>query len=139
MTHHAHTPLGTYSTPLFRYGQVVTGAIPGDAEIVGLSQGLIPWPIGKKRTGKTKRQRFLILYDALVDAVHQESASAICYRWGVGMDTVRRWRRALGVGGNTEGTLKLKSSVHAEHLKDARAAAWPTLSSPERCEQCRAL
>src|SRR4051794_19779646 len=50
--------------------------------------------------------------------------------WGVGMDTVWRWRKALGVG-NTEGTFRLKSAVHTEHLVDARAAR-PNLSSPER-------
>src|SRR4051812_35701010 len=108
MAHDAHTLLGFYATPLFRYGEVVTCAVRGDARIVGLSEAPIPWPIGKKTTGKNKRQRFLILYGALADAVHQESASAVCHWWGVGMDTVWRWRKALGVAGNTEGTLKLK-------------------------------
>jgi len=79
MAHHAHTLLGSYATPLFRYGQVVTCAIRGDAQIVGLSQGLIPWPIGKKPHGKkphgkkphgkNKRQRFLT--DVQVKTLHK--------------------------------------------------------------------
>lgn len=89
--------------------------------------GRIPWPMGK--LPPRGRQRFLILYDGLIDAVHQESASAFCHWCGVCMSTVWRWRKVLGVTGNNEVTLKLKSAVHARHLVDARAAR-PTLSSP---------
>jgi hypothetical protein len=39
--------LGTYTTPAFRIGQRVACALRGEVEIVGLSAGLIPWPIGR--------------------------------------------------------------------------------------------
>src|SRR5262249_52410889 len=44
----AGTPklLGTYRTPRFEYGDVVTCARRGDVRIVGLSEAPIPWPIG---------------------------------------------------------------------------------------------
>jgi hypothetical protein len=53
--------------------------------LVGLSDGPIPWPIGK-----LGRHSFLILDGALVEAGKRESANAVCHGWGVGMDTV--WR-----------------------------------------------
>src|SRR5262245_30832007 len=40
--------LGTYRTPAFDYGDVVTCARRGDVRIVGLSEAPIPWPIGQR-------------------------------------------------------------------------------------------
>jgi hypothetical protein len=36
--------LGTYRTPRFTYGDAVVWVIRGEVQIVGLSNGRIPWP-----------------------------------------------------------------------------------------------
>jgi hypothetical protein len=36
--------LGTYKTPRFRYGTVVTCEIRGEVKIAGLTNARIPWP-----------------------------------------------------------------------------------------------
>jgi hypothetical protein len=69
----------------------------------------------------------------LVEAVHRESAEAIRHFWGVGSDTVWRWRKALGVGQYTEGTTKLKSEKgHGAGPLAGLAKAHAILSDPER-------
>src|SRR5689334_9468547 len=82
--------LGSYSTPAFRLGDRVHCLLRGEVEIVCLSSGSIPWPVG--RNLPRGRQRFLIVYGDLAEAIRRESASAVSYWWGVGMDTVWRWR-----------------------------------------------
>ena len=37
---------GPYRTPVFKYGDVVICESRGQVEIVGLSGGRIPWPVG---------------------------------------------------------------------------------------------
>jgi len=91
--------LGTYRTPTFRYGQRVEDERRGEVRIVGLSAGRIPWPIGQ-----TKRTKSLVLYRDLARAVRRESVVAIRHWWGVGANAVRRWRKALAVPYNNEGT-----------------------------------
>ena len=39
--------LGSYATPAIRIDQRVVCALRGEVEIVGLSAGPIPWPIGR--------------------------------------------------------------------------------------------
>jgi hypothetical protein len=39
---------GPYRTPVFKYGDVVICDVRGQVEIVGLSAGRIPWPVGKR-------------------------------------------------------------------------------------------
>jgi hypothetical protein len=67
--------LGPYATPQFRIGDVITDELRGDVTIVGLSDGLIPWPIG--RTNKSRGQKSLILFGDLARAVKDESLSAV--------------------------------------------------------------
>jgi hypothetical protein len=59
--------LGRYATPAFHFGDHVVCALRGEVEIVGLSCGPIPWPVG--RVPPRGRQRFLVLYDGLLQAV----------------------------------------------------------------------
>ena len=63
---------GPYTTPDFAYGDVVVCARRGEVEIVGLSSGPIPWPVGK-----VGRHRFLILYAGLAEAVRREPGRAV--------------------------------------------------------------
>jgi hypothetical protein len=67
---------GTYRTPVFKYGDVVICDVHGQVEIVGLSVGRIPWPIGKRGRAKA-----LVLCGALAKAVLLEAAVAMAY-WG---------------------------------------------------------
>jgi hypothetical protein len=101
-----------------------------------MSAGPIPWPIG--RNLPRGRQRFVILTGDLIEAVKRESAAAVCHWWGVGTNTVWSWRKALGVGAITEGTSRLKGEVFEPHKERVRAAARPTLSSPQRREKIAA-
>src|SRR5262249_25716201 len=66
--------LGSYATPAFDYGDVVTCARRGDVRIVGLSEAPIPWPIGQRLP--RGRARALVLYGDLAEAVRRESAPA---------------------------------------------------------------
>src|ERR1041384_554995 len=84
--------LGTYHTPRFQYGQVVMDDIRGWVRIVGLSDAPIPWPVGKRG-----RQRFLIVYRGLAQAVRRESNQAVAHGWGVTAQTVTVWRKGLEV------------------------------------------
>ena len=97
---------GPYETPAFDYGDEVQCAVRGETTVVGVTSARIAWPVGKQG-----RHRALILYDCLIEAVRRESAQAVAYWWGVGSDTVWRWRSALGVGAVTDGTRELKKTI----------------------------
>ena len=83
---------GPYKTPRFRIDQTVIDAIRGAVTIVGVTDGLIPWPIGK-----TKRAKTLVMFRGLANALRNESNTAICHWWGVTDQTVTKWRNALGI------------------------------------------
>ena len=63
---------GPYRTPRFRYGKIVSCEVRGEVRIVGLSDALIPWPIGQKG-----RARSLVVFGALGKAVRREAAVAV--------------------------------------------------------------
>src|ERR1700733_9278034 len=96
--------LGTYSTPVCRVGDRVKCKMRGEMEIIDLSDAPIPWPIGNRG-----RNRAMVLYGDLVEAVRREASGAVCYWWGVSQQTVRRWRLALGIEGQTEGSLRVRT------------------------------
>jgi hypothetical protein len=75
----------------------------------------------------------------LVEAVRRESAVAVQYWWGVGADTVWKWRQALGVGRNTDGTRLLKGEYSREaRFNVYRAKAWVKARDPDRCAKIAA-
>jgi hypothetical protein len=114
---------GPYRTPRFRYGQRVFCEARGWVKIVGLRDGPIPWPYGRRPGVKSKA---LILYADLARAVRRESAQAIAAWWGVGMYTVWKWRKALGVPKFNEGTRQVKrDNFLGPAYLDARKRAWP--------------
>ena len=116
---------GPYQTPRFRYGQRVQCAIRGELIVVGITDGRIPWPIGK---GGSRGNRSLVLYKDLVRAVRRESLVAIRHWWGVCPLTVQRWRRALDVPAMTMGSRRLKAayalSSAGDKARRAGAKAW---------------
>jgi hypothetical protein len=95
---------GPYKTPIFKYGDVVICDVRGEVELVGLTGGLIPWPIGKRG-----RHKAIAVFGALSEAIRRESGVAVAHHWGIDGQTVTVWRRALGVGATTEGTSRLRS------------------------------
>jgi hypothetical protein len=111
---------GAYRAPRFRHGDVVFCERAGEVTLCGLSKGRIPWP-----TCRRGRASAIVLCGDLVKAVRRESSVAVQYWWGVGRDTVRKWRNALEVGRLTKGTRALMSDYATEPRMDAiRAKAW---------------
>jgi hypothetical protein len=96
---------GPYRTPRYRLGQEVQCAVRGKVAVVAVSTGRIRWPLCRPRTVTA-----LVVCGDLEKAVRRESATAVAHWWGVGWTTVRRWRRALGVGRFNAGTLKLRDA-----------------------------
>lgn len=96
---------GTYETPRHRIGQRVECEARGTVQIVGTSDGRIPWPIGRKG-----RSVALVMYGDLYRAVRTESPTAVGHWWGVSFRVVSRWRSALGIAGKrTEGSKRLRA------------------------------
>jgi hypothetical protein len=122
---------GPYTTPRFRYGQVVADeARDCDVTIVGLSNARMPWPLGW-RGGS--RARGLVVFDPLADAVRRESGQAIAYWWGVTAQAETVWRKALAVRPTTEGTSQLRSDyAYEEPLVQARKKAHKKARDPQR-------
>jgi hypothetical protein len=88
---------GPYRTPRFRYGGTLRCELRGELVVTGLTDALVPWPLGR-RPGRNERARSLILTGDLVMAVRRESATAVAHHFGVTAQTVSLWRSALGVG-----------------------------------------
>jgi Ni/Co efflux regulator RcnB len=138
MTADRYRLLGTYATPAFSYGDVVTCEVRGDVILCGLTDAPIPWPLGKRR-GKGARARSLIVFGALADAVRRESAQAVAHWWGVTAQTVSLWRKALSVGPVTEGTHELRSAQgHEPEAVAARLKAVELSHDPEADQGRRA-
>jgi hypothetical protein len=120
--------LGTYRTPRFRYGQTVLCEVRGEVTVVGLTDGPIPWPIGKRGRAKT-----LVVYKGLARAVRRESNVAVCYWWGITPQTVTKWRKMLRVDSLTPGTRQRLRDIyyHEEHDAVMRERGRERLLDPE--------
>jgi hypothetical protein len=91
------------------------------------------------KTSPRGRQRAIILYGDLAEAVKRESEQAVAHWFGVGLDTAWRWRQALGVGATTEGTSQLRSDDAFEPVQTAaRAKAHQKARDPQRCARIAA-
>jgi len=101
--------LGAYAPPVVGPDRCLTCERLGMIEIDGFSNALIPWPVVKR--GGTPS---LVLCGDLIEAVRRESVCAVVHWWGVSANTVRIWRRALGVPRMTEGT----TNLHREAIPD---------------------
>jgi hypothetical protein len=127
--HRHQLRFGSYATPRFRYDSTVTDACRGDVVIVAISNGRIPWPLGRVRGNSN---RALIVYGVLARAVRREASQAVAFWWGITAQTVTKWRKALGVVEQTEGD----RAVRAEHGKRNWAKVGPKFlakaQDPER-------
>jgi hypothetical protein len=123
---------GPYRAPRFRYGGTLRCELRGELVVTGLTDALVPWPLGR-RPGRNERARSLVLCGDLAEAVRRESATAVAYHWGVTAQTVTRWKKALGVGHVNEGTHRLRSAYTAEPwAKEALAKAQGKAGDPAR-------
>lgn len=98
---------GPYSAPPGGAGDSLTCRIRGRVAIAGHSTAPIPWPF---TFASSSRPTFIFCGD-LVRAVETESREAVAHWWGVSLETVRLWRRALGVGRMTPGTTAIWSAT----------------------------
>ena len=98
--------LGKYRTPRFRYGQVVFCEVRGWVVLTGLTQAPLPWPVCKK-AGRSTGRTSLVVFRDLVRALRRESNQAVAHRWSVAVVTVSKWRKALGVERDNEGSRRL--------------------------------
>ena len=125
---------GPYQTPYVRMGRRIMCAIRGQLLTVGMTGGRIPWPIGKQG-----RARSIVLFGDLERAVERESFQAIVHWWGVSAATARKWRQALRVPANNEGTMVLRVAIaNSPTSKVARQKAWSKASDPVRREKIAA-
>jgi hypothetical protein len=99
---------GPYKAPPLRFGDVVQCEARGEVVVVGLSNGRIPWPVGRR---KGTSARGPVLFADLARAVRHESNQAVCHWWGVTPQTVTKWRKALDIGATTEGTSRLRREI----------------------------
>src|SRR4051812_43075632 len=93
---------GPYATPVAPRRAVVPCEVRGEVVVVGLTDGRIPWPVGKRGRAKA-----LVVFGGLARAVRTESATAVCHWWGVTAQTVTKWRKALGVPVLNDGSRRL--------------------------------
>lgn len=108
---------GPYRAPRCRVGSALDCEARGRTVVVaGLSDAPIQWPYAKKRGNRS-----LILCGDLIKAVGLEAETAVAHHWGVSTATVRTWRRALGIPGDTVGSVRLKRHYRAEGREISRS------------------
>jgi hypothetical protein len=128
---------GPYKTPKFKYGAVVQCEVRGDVVIVGMTDSLIPWPLGRPKGMRGRAS--LVVYDGLADAVRREANQAVQHWWGACHSAVWKWRRALEVPLTNEGTLQIKSELTEEPwAREAWRKAHAKARDPVRCEKIAA-
>jgi hypothetical protein len=98
---------GPYRTPKCKVGHRLRCVMRGKVTVAGLSDAPIQWPYVPQPGGNGYRS--LILCGDLVRAVRRESEIAVMHWWSVSRHTVLKWRKALGVEKNTDGTRDLAS------------------------------
>src|SRR5437773_2389945 len=103
---------GPYNPPRARRGGHLFCEMRSTVKVRGYSDGPIPWPV---KWGT----RSLILCGELLDAVKQESELAVGHHWGVSINVVQNWRRALEVETYNPGTRMLQ---HRSGLENATPA-----------------
>lgn len=116
---------GPYAAPRCRVGGRLTCEIRGDVAVAGLTDAPIQWPYHHG----TASRRSLVVCGDLATAVRTEAGQAVARLWGVDRKTVQTWRRALGVGRMTPGTLARWQALtpckltRARRVRGGKAAA----------------
>jgi hypothetical protein len=103
----------------------------GRVTIRCLSDAPIPW-FSSLAAGRLR----LVLSGDLIQAVRTESAGAIAHHWGVSRETVRLWRRLLGVERMTLGTTGVWQELLPSRItnKDAQRGRRKSRSEKSRAK-----
>jgi hypothetical protein len=118
---------GPYRSPRCRLGRKLRCKIRGWVPVRRITDARIPWPQTLVHNNRT-----FILTGDLVKAVRRESATAICYWWGVTPQTVSVWRKALDVGRATEGSSRLwQQNAERVMTEEVRRRAVAAANTPE--------
>jgi len=98
---------GPYSPPRVTIDEEVQCEVRGLVTVHAWRDGgSMMWPTCL-RPGRSQGREAMIVCGDLIRALRREAATAIARHWGVSIQTVRRWRRALDIGRYTEGTRAL--------------------------------
>ena len=125
-----HLCFGPYAPPAVKVSDELTCEIRGLVRVVAWSAGRIAWPCCK-----TTRLSLIVCAD-LAQALRRESNQAVAYWWGVDINTVMRWRRALFIQYKTEGYLNLKRAWVPETLSpEMRALGRGCIAHPDVIER----
>lgn len=101
---------GEFQPPPVKIGDVVYCEMRGDSLVTGWHDGTkISWPIGRP-VGQKRCGWGLLLMGKLIPAVKRESSVSLQKYLGVSHQTIRIFRRALGVPAENEGTARLRST-----------------------------
>jgi hypothetical protein len=125
---------GPYTPPPLKRGDRATCLLRDcDVIITGWSAGRIAWPRCRAE-GTHGGGSGILLDEELARAVRCESEAANCYWWGVCVDVVWRWRKALGVGlMDSEGSRRLILDASQQGAAQCRGKQLP----PEQVERRR--
>jgi hypothetical protein len=122
---------GPYRMPVCKVGRTLRCRIRSRAVVRGITDAPIQWPYTWRNN--IDRRASLILCGDLVRAVRHESETAVSHWWGVSMQTVWKWRKALGVDRQTAGTVDLQRRGMPDHIDEAaRQKAIASTQCPER-------
>ena len=118
---------GPYLVPKCALGDKLPCEYRGqEVTVKGMSDAPIQWPCTRRN-----RNASPILCGDLIRAVRTESEQAVAYHWGVNLNVVWRWRRALNVGRMTNGSRRLRIEYAVETLTpEVRAKGREAMHSP---------
>ncbi len=116
---------GPYQPPKARIGRKLFCEIRGTVTVVAFHDGPIPWP----RANFPGRP--IILCGDLVRAVKNESELAVMHHFGVAHSAVRKWRRALGVRRQNEGSHALARAIALSRADDRLERAQANSKKPQ--------
>jgi hypothetical protein len=136
--HRPELLFGPYVSHCYRRGTRVTCLFrDGDCVVTGKTFARISWP-RCRRIGH-RGGSGLLVDEELARAVRRESVLAIAYWFGVGPETVWRWRQALGVPQWNTGSRLLRKQVNAVLADKARGKRLPADQVERRRQTAKKL
>jgi len=106
---------GPYRMPRFRIGGKLDCKHSGPIRVVAISNAPQQWPLGQ-----VPGHRIPVLCGDLVLAVKSEAASDVAIAWGVAVNLVTKWRKALRVRESAGERLLRSERIKASDPKRAR-------------------